>query len=493
MDFTMHRNLVRAASAAVLAALSQGALANTGRIEFVSGNVTLQNAAGQSRPVSRGIEVGSGDTLRTNDGLVQIRYSDGSIVSLREDAEYTIQSYRFSGATDGSEQGLFRLLKGTMRTVTGLVGRVNKQAYVITTPTSTIGIRGTGGVIRVDPRTGATLLFGTSGTWDLRGPAGPAIPVGAGQTGRAVPGSQPAEQATAPNPAQPAPAAAAQPPIAAPQYQPAENRTQSGTSEVLVESAAGSGIQNPGIGGGIGGIVAPMLGTVGTNHVAFADVATTYPNFYDTVVNMNGSSVASWTTKNLGTLSTAGDVSTTLAGGTLVENGTTGNISWGRITNTTVTQVFTQSNGTFTDVHQIGANGGFYFAVGQPTLDMPKTGSFTYALAGTQPRPSLVSEASLTASLNSGQLTGQFTATGGNFSYNLGLSVNGQPLTAIGTGSIGNNRFNGNGSATGTFCTPSCFSTVNGAFFGPAAANAAAGYLIFSSGTIGGLAVMQKQ
>ena len=54
--------------------------------------------------------------------MVQIRYPDGAFVSLKPDTEYAIESYRFEGKTDGSEQGLFKLIKGTMRTVTGLVG-----------------------------------------------------------------------------------------------------------------------------------------------------------------------------------------------------------------------------------------------------------------------------------------------------------------------------------------------------------------------------------
>ena len=56
---------------------------------------------------------------------------------------YRIDDYRYEGKTDGDEKGFFSLLKGSLRTVTGLVGKVNRQNYKITTSVATIGIRGT--------------------------------------------------------------------------------------------------------------------------------------------------------------------------------------------------------------------------------------------------------------------------------------------------------------------------------------------------------------
>ena len=38
-----------------------------------------------------------------------------------------IDQFRFNGKTDGSEQGVFGLLKGGFRAITGLIGRVNKE------------------------------------------------------------------------------------------------------------------------------------------------------------------------------------------------------------------------------------------------------------------------------------------------------------------------------------------------------------------------------
>lgn len=64
------------------------------------------------------------------------------MVSLQSDTEFRIDNYH-SGKPDGQEKGFFSLLKGGLRTITGLVGRVNRSNYQVTTNVATIGIRGT--------------------------------------------------------------------------------------------------------------------------------------------------------------------------------------------------------------------------------------------------------------------------------------------------------------------------------------------------------------
>ena len=138
-----------------------------------------QRRSGGSRG---GTELDNGDTVRTADGRAQIRFTDGAYVSLQPNTEFAIKDYRYDGRNDGSERGFFALAKGAMRTVTGFVGRVNRNRYQITTPTATVGIRGTGGVIQV-LNDGSTLVIGTSGIWSLTNPAG-SIDVPAGISGQ---------------------------------------------------------------------------------------------------------------------------------------------------------------------------------------------------------------------------------------------------------------------------------------------------------------------
>jgi len=115
-----------------------------GQIQFVTGSAQLTSEAGKTRPVKKGDIVNEGDTLTTAPAsATQIRMQDGGIIAVRPDTRLRFDSFKFSGKQDGSEQSFFSLLKGGLRAITGLIGQINKSSYRITTPTATIGIRGT--------------------------------------------------------------------------------------------------------------------------------------------------------------------------------------------------------------------------------------------------------------------------------------------------------------------------------------------------------------
>lgn len=115
-----------------------------GYVQFVNGEVQLTTADGKTHRVRKGDAVNEGDTLASAKAAsAQIKMQDGGFVAVRSDTQLKFDSFRFSGKEDGSEQSFFSLFKGGFRAVTGLIGRINKPSYRITTPTSTIGIRGT--------------------------------------------------------------------------------------------------------------------------------------------------------------------------------------------------------------------------------------------------------------------------------------------------------------------------------------------------------------
>jgi hypothetical protein len=140
--FRLRNPVLLMALAAVFPVLSYAASA--ANVDFAVGNVTAVNAVGVQRPLSKGAEIGNGDTIRTGDGgRVQVRFSDGAMVSLQPETDFRVDDYQYSGKTDGQEKGFFSLLKGGLRTITGLVGRSNRDNYKVTTSVATIGIRGT--------------------------------------------------------------------------------------------------------------------------------------------------------------------------------------------------------------------------------------------------------------------------------------------------------------------------------------------------------------
>jgi len=62
---------------------------------------------------------------------------------MRPDTKLKIDRFSFDGQEDGSERSFFSVFKGGFRAITSTVGKKNKINYHITTPATTIGIRGT--------------------------------------------------------------------------------------------------------------------------------------------------------------------------------------------------------------------------------------------------------------------------------------------------------------------------------------------------------------
>ena len=134
-----------------------------GTVVQLTGTLSAQRADG-TRILSMKSEVQRGDTLSTQrDTYAQIRFTDGSSATLRPNTTLRIDEYQFNQAAPQSDNLVMRLLKGGLRSVTGLIGkRGNQDAYKIQTSTATIGIRGSSGDT-LDCMTGCEGVTGKSG------------------------------------------------------------------------------------------------------------------------------------------------------------------------------------------------------------------------------------------------------------------------------------------------------------------------------------------
>jgi hypothetical protein len=112
-------------------------------LEFVQGSVAVRSPAGASRIGQRGTVINNGETVETQNGRAQMRMVDGAFISLQNDTTLRLDNYRVASATE-PESGFMSLVRGGLRTVTGLIGRNTKQNYRLQTATATVGIRGTG-------------------------------------------------------------------------------------------------------------------------------------------------------------------------------------------------------------------------------------------------------------------------------------------------------------------------------------------------------------
>jgi hypothetical protein len=128
----------------LLACLAAPALAAIGTVQFAAGPVQLRDAAGNLRALKKGDPINEGEAIVTGAlGSAQLKMIDGGILAIRPDTDLRLDTYRYAGRADGSESALMSLVKGGFRTITGFIGRVNRSRYTISTPTATIGIRGT--------------------------------------------------------------------------------------------------------------------------------------------------------------------------------------------------------------------------------------------------------------------------------------------------------------------------------------------------------------
>jgi hypothetical protein len=128
-------------------ALCEVAWAAAGTVTHLSGTLAVTRADGSARILSRRSEVNPGDLLATQrDSYAQINFTDGSTMTLRPNTQMRIEDYSFTEERPQADSSFFRLLKGGLRTITGLIGkRGNQDAYRIGTSTATIGIRGSSG------------------------------------------------------------------------------------------------------------------------------------------------------------------------------------------------------------------------------------------------------------------------------------------------------------------------------------------------------------
>ncbi len=123
---------------------TQGAWASAGKIGIVVGTARISQHTGQERPAQRGDDLYEGDTVATNtNSNVQIRMIDDAIIWVRPGSQLKIERYRSNQHGAPKNEAVLNLLSGTLRQVTGSIGKASPGDYRLSTPNATIGIRGT--------------------------------------------------------------------------------------------------------------------------------------------------------------------------------------------------------------------------------------------------------------------------------------------------------------------------------------------------------------
>ena len=122
------------------------AAAQSGQFTFVTGEVVLLKANGQRSTPARGTAVDPGDRISTGaNGMAQLTMVDQARLSLRPNTTFAIEAY--PRQREGTEGAVLSLLRGTLRTFTGLLAGGNRDKFVMKTRVATVGIRGSGNIL----------------------------------------------------------------------------------------------------------------------------------------------------------------------------------------------------------------------------------------------------------------------------------------------------------------------------------------------------------
>jgi hypothetical protein len=144
--FAKRRTAIKALAALALASACSLALAAqvAGTVVNLSGPLMAKKGDGTVKVLALRSEVEQGDTLvAERNTYAQIKFIDNSEVTLKPNTTFKIDAFAYDEKKPDADNASFTLVKGGLRSITGLLGKRNKEKFALKTPTATIGIRGT--------------------------------------------------------------------------------------------------------------------------------------------------------------------------------------------------------------------------------------------------------------------------------------------------------------------------------------------------------------
>lgn len=120
-----------------------------GYVKTLSGDafVTTQ---GTKQKASLGTAIFQGSLLQTGaKSSMGVTFKDDTVMSFGPNTEITVDEYLYAPAQGQVKLGS-KLLKGTLNYISGSIAKLKPEAVTVSTPTGTIGVRGTHFVVTVE-------------------------------------------------------------------------------------------------------------------------------------------------------------------------------------------------------------------------------------------------------------------------------------------------------------------------------------------------------
>lgn len=115
------------------------------KLVSAQGDISAIDAPGVKRKLVDGASVYAGETVETGPGAKGVLvFRDDSRLSLGAGTRFKVDSFVFDEKNPAEGRFLVSVLRGSMRALTGVIGKTNTRNVGFSTATATIGIRGTG-------------------------------------------------------------------------------------------------------------------------------------------------------------------------------------------------------------------------------------------------------------------------------------------------------------------------------------------------------------
>lgn len=146
----------------VLTTSLSGAIA---KITGLTGQASIERSSG-SIPATLGLALESKDTIATeHNAKVQLTFADNTIITVGKQSRFSVEEYLYDNTQDSTAK--FNMMSGTIRAMSGKIGKIAPDKFSVKTKTATIGIRGTDFIVFTSPE-GDISIFCMQGAITVR-------------------------------------------------------------------------------------------------------------------------------------------------------------------------------------------------------------------------------------------------------------------------------------------------------------------------------------
>ena len=141
-----------------------------GVLHDAAGDVRVESDCLMEQPIAKGALLEKSMVISTAEkSHAVLKFEDGQVIALQANSVFKIHDYRLDFQSVENNNIFFSMLKGGVRSITGLLGKIRPEAFRLQTPNAVVGIRGTDFMTVMD---GKMYLHVTSGWVKLENAAG---------------------------------------------------------------------------------------------------------------------------------------------------------------------------------------------------------------------------------------------------------------------------------------------------------------------------------